>query len=66
MSLFQKRHYEALAIVCQNVRADLTDSAAYRFECELCRMFSADNPAFDEDRFKRACVPGANVRKRKP
>lgn len=28
------------------------------------RFFAADNPAFSEERFAAACVPGADVKKR--
>jgi hypothetical protein len=31
----------------------------------MCAMFKADNPNFNEDRFRLACSPGANVRSRR-
>lgn len=72
MSDFQKRHYEAIALVCQeyNDHASIFQNRAQRFahqaefEARLCNMFLHDNPNFNRERFLRACVPGANVKNR--
>ena len=61
--MFAKRHYEALATFIQELdrSVPLTE---FSVSNQLARMFEADNPRFDRARFKDACIPGANVRKR--
>ena len=71
---FAKRHYEAIALVIQNLvysDDELTDEELCelqrRRECiayEFADMFARDNGEFKRDRFICACVPGANVRAR--
>jgi hypothetical protein len=64
---FCKRHYEAIAQAIQDAKscedAD-TVKAIGIAETGIAIMLGKDNPAFDADRFYRACVPGANVRAR--
>ena len=73
MSIFAKRHYEAIATVMQNahpggvVGDGMTGEMRVQWD-ETCRdmaeMFARDNPAFCIIRFMKACKPGANVRAR--
>ena len=64
---FCKRHYEAIATAMQEARrrADFegNDPIAAVID-ELSWLFKSDNGQFKWDRFKRACIPGANVRAR--
>ncbi len=68
MSHFNKRHYEAIALVCQGYREHIEhfQTAAQRraFQAEiegrLADMFARDNALFKRDRFLAACLPGAN------
>ena len=67
--MFQQRHFEALAQLVQDARRDLgADIEALEVmdgvQQRLCDLFARGNPRFDRGRFERACVPGANVRKR--
>jgi hypothetical protein len=72
MPKFNKRHYEAIAEICQQYRAHVAhfNTAAQRltwhteFEVRLADMFKADNYRFKLDRFLYACRPGANVKAR--
>lgn len=71
MTMFQQRHFEALAQLMQDVEPKAGTKAQSRAEYreqiirEMCALFSRDNPHFNEDRFRCACVPGANVRSRR-
>jgi hypothetical protein len=70
MSKFQQRHYEAIAQLMQDVadqRGNKESKAEYRERIigELCTLFASDNPHFKPERFRLACVPGANVRGRR-
>jgi hypothetical protein len=66
--LFQQRHFEALAELMQRVQPKASTKAQTRAEYReqilraMCKLFAAENPKFSEDRFRCACVPGANVR----
>ena len=63
--MFQKRHYEAIATVIQNL--NFTEDELYRRELiaqEFADMLKTDSPKFKYARFCRACEPGANVRAR--
>ena len=70
MTHFNKRHYEAIALVCQEYRdhaANFQTHAqreAFQLELEtrLADMFKRDNHLFDAGRFLYACKPGRNVR----
>jgi hypothetical protein len=72
MAHFNKRHYEAIALVCQEYRGHIEhfQTAAQRraFQAEiegrLADMFGRDNGLFKRDRFLAACLPGANVKLR--
>lgn len=73
MCMFAKRHYEAIATAMQNVcppkiiGRNAPDDDAMQWAAtvtELADLFARDNGRFCRDRFKRACVPGANVRAR--
>ena len=64
---FAKRHYEAIATAIQEAqrRADILDRDGIAAVIDaLGVMFKSDNGQFQWDRFKRACIPGANVRAR--
>ena len=65
---FQQRHYEAFALMVQELRerehirgeaVTLTD-----VENATADMFRRDSGAFDRTRFHRACEIGANVKAR--
>ncbi len=66
-SKFQQRHYEIIAQVMNDIAPRDSSKAETRFEYreriirELCAEFAKDNPHFNEDRFRVACVPGAQV-----
>lgn len=67
---FAKRHYEAIATAIQEARRRVEDGdnshdPIANVVDELSWLFKSDNGQFQWDRFKRACVPGANVRARK-
>jgi hypothetical protein len=68
--IFQQRHFEALAELMQRVQpkpgTKAQTRAMYREQIirGMCAMLKADNPNFSEDRFRCACVPGANVHRR--
>jgi hypothetical protein len=68
LSRFAKRHYEAIAEAMQEAKRyainDDQHKGIDRSISELADTFARDNGSFDRDRFKRACVPGANVRAR--
>ena len=66
---FAKRHYEAIATAIQEARRRASDGdnnhdPIANVVDELCWLFRSDNGQFKQDRFYRACVPGANVRAR--
>jgi hypothetical protein len=65
---FQQRHYEAIAEVMQEAKRDASCEAELdgiaRVEAELVALFRGDNCHFMPERFRAACVPGANVRAR--
>lgn len=60
MSLFQKRHYEAIAAM---FRENFISEAAKPIQhhpleiTEFLRLFREDNPAFDAEKFLSACKP---------
>lgn len=59
-SKFQRRHYEAIAKVLQiefNVCLESEFITLIILKDKLVRMFAEDNPAFDSDKFIRACRP---------
>ena len=70
MAHFNKRHYEAIALVCQDYRRHAehfntrANRLAWQYEIEgrLADMFQADNPQFVRNRFLHACQPGNNVK----
>ena len=55
-----KKNYEAAARIAQAYHEDTRHAVVGAFELR----FRADNPRFDEARFRAACVPGANVKAR--
>ena len=66
---FAKRHYEAIATAIQEARRRVEDGdnnhdPIANVVDELSWLFRSDNGLFKCDRFRRACVPGANVRAR--
>jgi hypothetical protein len=69
MSIFTKRHYEAVAEALQCAASHLSKSpletAGFNEARDhLSALFASDNPRFNAARFNAACVPGANVRAR--
>ena len=75
MSMFQQRHFEALAQAIQDEKASyvIEPGAQIRIDTlqsfaeSLAALFRKDNPHFMHDRFLGACQVGANVRaKRHP
>lgn len=75
MSMFNKRHYQAVAEAMQeavrDIRAkepkynatDIVDGVNYAID-HLCDTFIRDNSSFKSELFRAACEPGANVRAR--
>jgi hypothetical protein len=68
MSMFQRRHYEAIARAMQETYSD-ADVIAAKTQWlvdrdTLVSVFARDNSNFDADRFRRACIAGNNVRAR--
>lgn len=74
---FTKKHYEETARIindARNIRALVTKheaeeeyvngyrAAALHISLRLSRMFSADNPRFDAERFARACEPNGGAK----
>lgn len=66
-----KKDYEKAAEIVQNVARTHADVDTETCDA-LCivtnafvKLFVDDNPHFDEDRFRAACIPGANVKARK-
>lgn len=69
MSKFQQRHYEAIAEVMQDARRRTTgyegnETIIGKVIDELVDLFRYDNYLFQPERFRQACVPGANVKAR--
>lgn len=70
--MFNKRHYEAIALVIQDLTLSddehdelgLIEIEARRqaIAGEFANLFKSDNGAFDRNRFLHACKPGSNVR----
>lgn len=60
MAHFAKRHYEAIAEVMQSTHGHDWQTIVD----ELSDMFAGDNVQFRRERFRAACIPGANVRAR--
>lgn len=56
-----KKDYEKAARI---VQASMSPGNRGTMEQAFAELFRDDNPRFDEARFRRACVPGANVRAR--
>lgn len=56
-----KKDYEAAARIVQRI-SNAHD--VYAVKDAFAELFRNDNPKFDEARFRRACVPGANVKAR--
>jgi hypothetical protein len=69
MTMFSQRHYEAIATTMQECRREFEGlqqaaSVLNFVEAELAALFKSDNVKFKPERFRAACVPGANVRAR--
>ena len=69
MSLFAKRHYEALAEAMQDACPEAHWDPNKRTQWEVIRnrmtaLFRSDNNNFKPNRFEAACEPGANIRAR--
>lgn len=62
-----KKDYEKAASIAQQVgRDDVLRVGQFGAVVDaFVELFVDDNDRFDEMRFRRACVPGANVRSRK-
>lgn len=73
LAMFQQRHYQALAEIMQRAHPQEypeNDNQWARNQWGwtvdmLVESLKRDNPKFKADVFRRACVPGANVRARK-
>lgn len=63
-----KKDYERAATLVQSAHEiavnDVERACAKAMVHAFVLLFADDNPRFDEDRFRRACAPGANVRAR--
>ena len=62
-----RRDYEAAARIVQGIALDERDVETKAATEAFVAFFKCDKhnfDRFDEDRFRRACVPGANVRAR--
>lgn len=62
-----KKDYEKAALIVQEAEHPALRENGVAREIALeafVDFFRGDNDRFDEDRFRRACVPGANVRAR--
>lgn len=59
-----KRDYEAAARIVQDIARKHIPERTEAVEDAFVEFFAADNNAFDPVRFRRACMPGANVRAR--
>lgn len=59
-----KKDYERAAKIAQETEV-LEGNEPWAVQQAFVALFKADgNPRFDEARFRRACVPGANVKAR--
>ena len=68
-TMFQQRHYEALALMMQAAKPEDHWDANKKTQWEVIRnrmveMFKADNARFKPTRFMAACERGANVKLR--
>ena len=60
-----KKDYERAALIVQRVTADYTGTMHRESLIEvLIELFAGNNCRFDDERFRAACVPGANVKAR--
>lgn len=60
-----KKDYERAARIAQAEPAARSGSKVHANVVEaFVALFRSDNPRFDEERFRAACVPGANVKAR--
>ena len=72
MADFQRRHYEAVALIMQDAHrqaeAEQGNLAAvdlvFHVQEDFAALFMRDNPQFKRGRFLIACTPGKNVRER--
>ncbi len=66
MTMFNKRHYQAIALVMQTARPANKRAVAQWSETikDLADMFARDNSLFKYDLFLQACIPGQNVRQK--
>lgn len=58
-----KKDYEKAATIAQDMRYRGPSQHAASVDAFVA-LFIGDNPRFSEERFRRACVPGANVKAR--
>ena len=59
-----KKHFEKAALIAQDVGRFGTDGERKAVVEAFVALFRGENGRFDVERFRRACVPGANVRAR--
>lgn len=73
---FTRKHYVEVARIIHDLRVDANNAlwsrghndgfqagaraATNRMQSDLARMFAADNPRFDRERFNVACEPGSD------
>lgn len=62
--MMTKHNYEEAAHLVQVATREFGKETGAVVCAAFADFFRADNPRFDDERFKRACQPGANVKAR--
>lgn len=60
--MMSKKDYERAAEIAQRYVQGMEFPRTANVVEAFIELFEGDNPAFDEERFRSACSPGANVR----
>lgn len=53
--MLTRKHFEAIAAIIKQADARDTQAITLQIAMNLCHLFKAENPAFDRERFMRAC-----------
>lgn len=53
--MLTRKHFEAIATIIKQADARDTQAITLQIAMNLCHLFKAENPAFDRERFMRAC-----------